>query len=88
MPRIEIPHWRTGAILFAAEDARDMRDALAERWFLAIRPGMIPHPEYNQVAYITERFIVEWMEERDMATDPAQTAALRAAETALAGAPL
>jgi Pentapeptide repeats (8 copies) len=40
----------------------------AERWFLAIRPGMLP--TFSPIVSLTEAWIVEWMTEQGMSTHP------------------
>jgi uncharacterized protein YjbI with pentapeptide repeats len=49
------------------KDLRPDSERLSEKWFLALRPGITP--QNNPVAKITERWILEWMEEKDM-SDP------------------
>jgi uncharacterized protein YjbI with pentapeptide repeats len=46
---------------------RDSRHP-AERWFLAIRPGMLP--ESSPIVSLTEAWIVEWMTAKGMSAHP------------------
>jgi hypothetical protein len=63
------------------KDLRPNSDRPAERWFLALRPGITP--QNNEVARITERWILEWMGEHNV-VDP-RVALRKLAQDAAAG---
>ena len=52
----------------SVNDMERNADRPAERWFLAIRPGMLP--TFSPVVSLTEAWIVEWMVEQGMSTHP------------------